>query len=72
MVWRSGRYQVFLIFDDVLTAMAGLIVATFIHKDWDAVVGQQSAALDTSRVKAKTVACVRKIAGCQPSRRNVP
>ena len=38
MVWRSGRYQVFLIFDGVLTAglaaMVGLIVATFIHKDW--------------------------------------
>jgi hypothetical protein len=38
MVWRSGRYQVFLIFDGVLTAglavAVGLIVATFIHKDW--------------------------------------
>jgi MFS family permease len=38
MVWRSGRYQVFLIFDGALTAglaaMVGLIVATFIHKDW--------------------------------------
>ena len=38
MVWRSGRYQVFLIFDGLLTAglaaMVGLIVATLIHKDW--------------------------------------
>ena len=37
MVWRSG-YQIFLIFDGVLTAglaaMVGLVTATFIHKDW--------------------------------------
>jgi hypothetical protein len=38
MVWRSGRFQFHLILDGVLTAglaaVVGLIVATFIHKDW--------------------------------------
>jgi hypothetical protein len=38
MVWRSGRFQSFVILDGVLTAglaaLVGLLVATFIHKDW--------------------------------------